>query len=98
VNADKASRYPTWVCNESYPRCTDPDDANALCDIYHLVGVDQKDVYNVANISCSQAKVLDSMKVKVRKSGNYIMKLDLYYVSNASYEKVKKFKVTETIK
>ena len=96
VSSSDEKRYPTWVCNEYYPECYDDD--KSLCDIAHLIGLNEKDWSCWANISCKKAKVVDSMKVKVLKSGNYTMKVDIYSVSDQDGNVVKDFKVIEKIK
>lgn len=96
VNAEENSRYKTWVNNEYIPEYHDDD--NSVYDIAHLVGVDKKDPYNFANISCKTAKVMEVMKVKVLKSGNYKMNTNIYSVSKANGDTVKSYKVTETVK
>lgn len=96
VNSSDEKRYPTWVCNEYYPECYDDD--KSLCDIAHLIGMNKKDGSYWVNVSCKKAKVVDSMKVKVLKSGNYTMKMDMYSVCDQNDNVVKDFKVTEKIK
>lgn len=99
LNEFSDSRYKTWVCNEYYPDAYDDD--RSLCDIAHLVGVDPKDPYGIANLSCSKAKVVETMKVKVLKSGNYKMTAKYYRVSTvstATSKRIKDFTVIETVK
>lgn len=96
LNEFSDNRYKTWVCNEYYPNAYDKD--RSLCDIAHLVGVDPKDPYSAADLSCSKAKVVETMKIKVLKSGNYKMTAKYYYVSTAFSKKIKDFTVTETVK
>lgn len=96
LNEFSDSRYKTWLCNEYYPDFYDKD--RSLCDIAHLVGVDPKDPYDIANLSCSKAKVVETMKIKVLKSGNYKMTAKYYSVTTATSKTIKDFTVTETVK
>lgn len=96
VSPPDEKRYPTWECNEYYPECYDDD--KSLCDIAHLIGWNGKDWSYWANISCKKAKVVDSMEVKVLKSGNYTMKVDIYSVGDQDGNVVKDFTVSEKIK
>lgn len=96
VNLYDDDRFKTWLCNEYYPNSY--DDNKKICDIAHLVGVDPKDPYNIAALSCSKAKVVDNMKLKVSKSGNYKVKAEFYYVNTINEKEVKDYTVTETVK
>lgn len=93
---DDASRFKTWVCNEYYPNSY--DDNKEVCDIAHLVGVDPKDPYSIAALSCSKAKVVDNLKIKVSKSGNYKVSAEFYFVNTINDKEVKDYTVTETVK
>lgn len=96
TNRDSNNRYKIWLCNEYYPKFMDKD--KSKCDIAHLVGVNPKNPYAFADISCRKAKTVETMKVKVLKSGNYKMKADFYSFRSASGKKVKNCKITQTVK
>ena len=96
VNEQESDRYPNWLCNEYIPQFIDDD--KSVCDLTHLVGVDPKDPYSFADVSCSKKKVLEVMKVKAQKSGNYTMKADVYSVSNVAGNDVSGYKITKTEK
>lgn len=96
VNEEESSRYPNWLNNEYIPQFMDED--NSVCDLSHLVGVDPKDPYRFADLSCSKKKVLEVMKVKALKSGNYTMKVNVYNVSNVAGKEVTGYKITQTAK
>lgn len=95
TNLEAANRYPTWLCNEYIPEYWD---GNQVCDITHLVGVDKNNPYDFANIACSKGKVLENLKVKVLKSGNFTMDVDVYSACNKEGTQIKNIKVTEKIK
>ena len=96
VNEEEISRYPNWLNNEYIPKFTNKD--KSACDLAHLVGVNPKNPYSFANISCSRKKVLEVMKVKVLKSGNHTMGINMYRVSNVAGKKVTGYKITKTVK
>lgn len=96
VNEEDSDRNPTWLCNEYIPQFIDDD--QSVCDLSHLVGVDPKDPYSMADISCSQKKVMEVMKVKALKSGNFTMNVDVYSVSNIAGKTITGYKITKTIK
>lgn len=95
ILTDEDDRFKVWLCNESIP---DFLDDGKPCYLVHLCGVDPKNPYNYANISCKTAKTIDSMKVKVSKSGNYKMDADFYIIADAKAKDVKGYKITTTIK
>ncbi len=96
VNEEENSRYPNWLNNEYIPQFIDDD--KTVCDLSHLVGVNPKDPYSFADLTCSKKKVLEVMKVKALKSGNYTMKLDVYSVSNVAGKEITGYKITKTVK
>lgn len=96
VNEEADSRYPNWLNNEYIPRFIDDD--KSVCDLVHLVGVNPADPYSFADISCSDKKVLEVMKVKVLKSGNYTIKETVYNVSNVSGDDITGYKITNKMK
>lgn len=97
VNLFDEKRYPNWVLNEYWPECSD-DDNKSVYDLVHLVGLDEKKPYDFTDISCKKAKVVDCMKVKVLKSGNYTMNVNIYYANGNDYQQKVKYKVIEKIK
>lgn len=96
VNEEENSRYPNWLNNEYIPQFIDKD--KSVCDLVHLVGVNPKDPYSFADLSCSNKKVMEVMKVKALKSGNYTIKMNVYSVTNLAGKKVKGYKITQTVK
>ncbi|MGN0154283.1 MAG: Ig domain-containing protein [Lachnospiraceae bacterium] len=96
VNEEENSRYPNWLNNEYIPRFIDED--KSVCDLVHLVGVDPKDPYSFADLSCSNKKVMEVMKVKALKSGNYTIKMDVYSVINLAGKDITGYKITKTVK
>ena len=96
VNEEDSDRNPTWLCNEYIPQFIDDD--QSVCDLSHLVGVDPKDPYSMADISCSKKKVMEVMKIKALKSGNFTMNVDVYSVSNIAGKTITGYKITKTIK
>lgn len=96
VNEQEEDRYPNWLNNEYIPQFIGDD--KKVYDLCHLVGVDPKDPYAFADISCSKKKVLEVMKVKALKSGNYTMKENVYSVINVAGENITGYKITKTVK
>ena len=96
VNEQEDDRYPNWLNNEYIPRFIDDD--KSVCDLAHLVGVNPKDPYGFADLSCSKKKVLEVMKVTALKSGNYTMGIDMYRVSNVAGKDITGYKITNTVK
>ena len=96
VNEEDIDRYPTWLNNEYIPQFIDDD--QSVCDLSHLVGVAPKDPYSMADISCSKKKVMEVMKIKALKSGNFTMNVDVYSVSNIAGKTITGYKITKTIK
>lgn len=96
VNEEENSRYPNWLNNEYIPKFINKD--KSVCDLAHLVGVNPKNPYSFADLSCSRKKVLEVMKVKVLKSGNHTMGINIYNVSNVAGKKVTGYKITKTVK
>lgn len=95
ILTDEDDRFKVWLCNESYPTYQEKGKEYHLV---HLCGVDPKNPFNYANISCKKAKTVDSMKIKVLKSGNYKMNADFYSVINVKGDKIKGYKITTTVK
>lgn len=96
VNEQENSRYPNWLNNEYIPQFIDED--KSVYDLVHLVGVNPKNPYEFANLSCNKKKVMEVMKVKALKSGNYTMKVDVYSVINVKGKKIAGYKITKTVK
>lgn len=96
VNEQENDRYPNWLNNEYIPQYINKD--KSVCDLAHLVGVDPKDPYRFADLACSRKKVLEVMKVKALKSGNYTMNVNVYSVSNVAGKKITGYKITKTVK
>lgn len=95
ILTDEDDRFKVWLCNESYPTLLDKGKPYYLV---HLWGMNPKDPYNPADISCTKAKTVDSMKIKVLKSGNYKMDAEFYNISSLSAGEVKDYKITTTVK
>lgn len=97
TNEEDMSRYPTWICNEYYP---DSIEDGKNCDIAHLISYDETrtDGLYYKNLSCKKAKLLETMKIKVLKSGNYKMNVDVYSVMDKDGNKVTNYDITSTIK
>lgn len=97
TNEEEMSRYPTWLCNEYYP---DSIVNEKECDIAHLIHCDETKTDGIyyKNVDCKNGKLFEVMKVKVLKSGNYKMNVDVYSAMNDDGESVKGYKVTTTIK
>lgn len=95
ILTDEDDRFKVWLCNESIPEFLDN---GKPCYLVHLCGVDPKNPYDYADISCEKAKTVDSMKIKVLKSGNYKMDAEFYSITNAKSVAVKGYKITTTIK
>lgn len=97
TNEEAMSRYPTWICNEYYP---DSIIDGKECDISHLIHCDETktDGIHYKNVSCKSPKLLETMKVKVLKSGNYKMNVDVYSASDEEGNTVKGYKISTTIK
>ena len=96
VNEQEEDRYPNWLNNEYIPQFIDKD--KKVYDLCHLVGVDPQDPFAFADISCSKKKVLEVMKVKALKSGNYTMKENVYSVINVAGKNITGYKITKTVK
>lgn len=95
ILTDEDDRFKVWLCNESIPEFLDE---GKPCYLVHLCGVDPKNPYDFADISCTKAKTIDSMKIKVLKSGNYKMDAEFYHVSSVRTGEVKDYKITTTVK
>lgn len=97
TNEEAMSRYPTWICNEYYP---DSIIDGKECDISHLIHCDETKTDGIyyKNVSCKSPKLLETMKVKVLKSGNYKMNVDVYSASDEEGNTVKGYKISTTIK
>lgn len=96
TNEEASSRYPTWICNEYYP---DSIIDGKECDISHLIHCDETKTDGIyyKNVSCKSPKLIETMKVKVLKSGNYKMNVDVYSASDEEGNEVEGYKISKTI-
>lgn len=97
ILTDDNDRFKVWLCNEMIP---DYIDGKKTYDLYHLVSVDPNSTeFIYKDVDCKKAKVVDTFKVKVSKSGNYEIGTE-YDCSSSAGEtlKTKDFTVSVTVK
>lgn len=94
IVTDEDDRFKVWLCNESIPEFLEKGKVYYLV---HLCGVDPKNPYYFADISCTKAKTVDSMEIKVLKSGNYKMDAKFYNIVSVKTGAVKDYKITTTV-
>ena len=105
TNHDDLNRFKVWWDCDTQIDDYNDDETNSVYDLYKLRNLDkerlEKDPTDIAfaDVDCKKAKVIDTAKFKVNKSGNYKI-VNNFSFSNMAGEEIKKtdYTLTETVK